>query len=304
MKRRILACILLTLAAALTVGCGPSAPAAETGGGFPGDGIAVASQLPPEHPAAKGSSVTGITTSNTLGQSAVYPGQTAVNSSDETRRDQAGTISVTGQGQVSAAPDLATLRLGTEAIADTVQEARTTSSAATQGMIDALLELEVAEEDIGTSSIKISTVFDYENQTVTGYRVSNRLTVRLRDLSSVGTVIDRVTEAGGDLTRLQGVTFAIEDTDALEEQARAAAVADLSDKAEQLAELLGVEVGPAISIVEGGGEFQPLRESFGLSPAAAYSDSQSTPVLAGDVQVTVTVHAVFEIAEPEQEGTQ
>ena len=302
MKRSILACILLSLAAVLTVGCGPSAPAAETGGGFPGDGSAVASQLPPENPAANGGSVTGITTIETLGQNAGDQGQAVVNSADDTRRERVGTISVTGQGEVSAAPDVATLQLGTEFIADSVQAARTASATATQSMIDALLALEIPAADIGTSSVNISTVFDYQAQAVTGYRVSNRLTVRLRDLSSVGTVIDRVTEAGGDLTRLRGVNFAIEDTDALEEQARAAAVADLTDKAEQLAELLEVEVGPAISIVEGGGGFQPFRESFGLSPAAAYLESEPTPVLAGDVQVTVTLDAVFAIADPDQEG--
>ena len=166
-----------------------------------------------------------------------------VNSADDTRRERVGTISVTGQGEVSAAPDVATLQLGTESIADSVQAARTASATATQSMIDALLALEIPAADIGTSSVNISTVFDYQAQAVTGYRVSNRLTVRVRDLSAVGTVIDRVTEAGGDLTRLRGVTFAVEDSASLEEQARAAAVADLTDKAEQLAELLEVEVG-------------------------------------------------------------
>ncbi len=299
MKQSILVCLLLSLAAVLVTACGPAASAAPSAVGVSdiGNGGADAVQISPESPADAGSGPRFMTTSPS-NSNAGYPGQAARDAGGAWGKP--GTISVTGQGQVSAAPDLATLRLGTESIADTVQAARTASATATQGMIDALLELEVAERDIGTSSVNISTVFDYDAQTVTGYRVSNRLTVRIRDLSAIGTVIDRVTDAGGDLTRLQGVSFAVEDTTALEEQARAAAVADLIDKADQLAELLKVKVGPAISIAERDGGFQPFRDSFQeYAVAAAIMVNESTPVLAGEVQVTVALDAVFAIAEPE-----
>ena len=204
-----------------------------------------------------------------------------------------GGISVAGTGHASAAPDLATLNLGVEAFAKSVKEARDQAASANQRVVAALVEAGIAEEDIATRYFNISPRYGRERESVIGYRVNNQLTVKSRDLANIGELIDAVAEAGGDLTRFRGVDFSIEDTKPLKEQARAAAVADLNFKAGQLAELMGVEVGPAMSITEVGGFF-PRQEQVAF--AVAYeSGGASTEVRAGEVQVTVTVHAVFAI---------
>ena len=128
-------------------------------------------------------------------------------------------------------------------------------------------------------------------QVITGYQVTNQLTVKVRDLDAVGGTIDEVTEAGGDLIRLQGINFTIEDNEALQVQARAAAVADLMDKASQFATLTQTQLGKLLFITETGG-FTPVP----VFAERAFAVSASpTPIMAGELSVEVTVQAVFAI---------
>ena len=206
-----------------------------------------------------------------------------------------GGITVSGVGTVSAAADVATLNLGVEAFAETVKEARDDAGAANQRVVAALVAEGVAEDDIATRRFNISSRYGREGDSVIGYRVKNQLTVKARDLTKIGDLIDAVTEAGGDLTRFQEVNFSIEDPEQLEVQARAAAVEDLKAKAEQLAELMGVGVGAPVLISEGGGA-TGFNDRFALSAAMAFeSGGASTEVRAGEVEVTVRLQAVFAI---------
>ena len=206
-----------------------------------------------------------------------------------------GGITVSGVGRVSAAADVATLNLGVEAFAETVKEARDDAAAANQRVVAALVAEGVAEDDIATRRFNISSRYGREGDSVIGYRVNNQLTVKARDLTKIGDLIDAVTEAGGDLTRFQGVNFSIEDPEQLEVQARAAAVEDLKAKAEQLAELMGVGVGAPVLISEGGGA-TGFNDRFAESAAMAFeSGGASTEVRAGEVEVTVRLQAVFAI---------
>ena len=135
--------------------------------------------------------------------------------------------------------------------------------------------------------------FTQFEQVLLGFQVTNQLTVKVRDLDTVGDVIDRVTDAGGDLTRFQKVSFTIEDAKGLQEQARSAAVDDLIAKAKQVAALAGVELGRLTYITESGG---PVPVSFNTSRAVmAFAESAPTPILTGEMTVSVTVQGAFEI---------
>ena len=133
-----------------------------------------------------------------------------------------------------------------------------------------------------------------------GYQVNNVLTVKIRDLGEVGPVIDGVTEAAGNLTRVDGIRFSLEDTTALQEQARAAAIADLLDKAGQIAALTGVELGQLITISEATHRSpEPFaRAAFASDFAAA---AESTPIVGGELDVIITVNGLFGIAGPSAE---
>ena len=124
--------------------------------------------------------------------------------------------------------------------------------------------------------------------------MTNQLTVRLRDLDEVGGVIDGVTEAGGDLIRFQGINFTIEDPEELQDQARTAALQDVMAKANQVATITGVQLGKLIHISETGGT--PRIESLAMERAAfAVAQSAPTPIMAGELDVVVTVQALYAI---------
>jgi len=131
-------------------------------------------------------------------------------------------------------------------------------------------------------------------QVIIGYQVTNQLVVKLRDLDAAGSVIDEVTAAGGDLIRFQGINFTIDDTEALQDEARAAAIGDMMDKANQVATLTGVELGKLINISETGG--QP-RVSFDSLERVSFASAKAdpTPIMAGELEVTVTVQALYAI---------
>ena len=243
-------------------------------------------------------------------------------------------ISATGRGSASAPPDLADLSLGVEAFAGSVKDARTAAAEAMTAMLAALQAHGIAEKDLRTDYFDIRPQYtgreitrcpagDTDNaaaaavpggagggpelaagcyqewqQVLTGYLVSNTVNVKVRDLESLSPVIDAATAAGGDLTRFNRLSFALADPAALREQARAAAVADLQDRAGQLAEFGGVALGELIYIAETG--FAPparadLSKTALAMESADATAGRSTPIAAGQLSVEVTVQGTFAI---------
>ncbi len=244
--------------------------------------------------------------------------------------DQPTGIWVTGRGEASGPPDLALLALGVQATAETAAEARAEAAVGIEDVMAVLDDHGVAEIDIQTLRFDIRPeyrgsevvkcpeatpaspqgqsegptlrpaqtqgCYTTNEQILIGYRVNNSLSVKVRDLDAVGAIIDGVAEAAGDLIRVDSIRFAIEDTKALEEQARAEAVADLHDKAEQLASHAGVALGPLTLLAEGMGvtPFQSFAQRAEFVSFAALNDS--TSVSSGELDVVVAVQGVFEIA--------
>ena len=221
-------------------------------------------------------------------------------------------ISVTGGGKASAAPDLAVLSLGVEVFAGSVAEAREQAAGAMDQVVNLLISSGIAEKDIQTRHFNISPrytsreitrclgadptdCFKDRERVIIGYQVTNQLSVQVRDLDSVGSLIDRVTAAGGDLIRFQGVNFSIEDTKALEIEARAAAAADLMAKATQIANLTGVALGKPVFIAEVS-RSAPIVVTARSSPT--FGDAAAavkTPILTGELDVVITLQARYAI---------
>ena len=152
----------------------------------------------------------------------------------------------------------------------------------------------LAEEDIQTSNYSIYPEYEYrENQTprITGYRVDNTLLVKIRDLERAGEVLDAATAAAGDEVRVNGVSFVLEDNDALVVAARAAAWEDAKAKAEQLAELAEVRLGAPITISESVGSIPvPMFARAEVAPGDV-----ATPIRPGQETVSVDLTVTFAI---------
>jgi uncharacterized protein YggE len=206
----------------------------------------------------------------------------------------AGTgISVSGQGRVTGTPDTLRLNLGVSVLADSVDEATGEASRLAEALIAALTGNGVAEGDIQTSNYSIYPEWDYrdETQTLRGYRVTNSVDVKIRDLGRAGEIIDAATTAGGDAVVVNGVGFSIEDNTELLELARSRAWDDAEAKARQLAQLAGVELGAPLSIVESVG-YQPPPVAFDRAEMA----DAATPIEPGQQEVSVNLEIRYAIA--------
>jgi uncharacterized protein len=221
------------------------------------------------------------------------PGAVSVN----VQNQQTGIV-VNGEGKVTVTPDLAIITLGVESQGTTVSEAQSKAAEAMNKVIASLKNNGVADKDIQTQYYNISqmTRWDDKSQTenITGYRVSNTVTVKIRDLTKAGTIIDAVATAGGDLTRINGISFSVEDSTTAAQQAREKAMADAKAKAQQLATLGGVTLGKPTYISES--TSTPYYGKTVMVPAVAGGyDSSSTIISSGELDITVNVQITYAI---------
>ena len=209
-------------------------------------------------------------------------------------------IWVDGAGSVAAAPDVADLSFGVEVRAETVAPARAEAASAMEAVIASLRSNGVADRDIKTTYFSIEPVMVYEEgargeQTpkIVGYRVSNFATARIRDLDRGSAIIDDAAAAGGDAVRINGIGFAVDDPKPLEVEARRLALEDATAKAEQIASVMSVTLGKPMYISQQGGAPLAFREA---APAMmAFAADSSTPISAGEQDISVWVQVVFAI---------
>ena len=205
-------------------------------------------------------------------------------------------ITVNGEGRVRAAPDLLTLGIGVTLQRDRVSQATVDAARRTAGLTEALTAADVDDSDIQTSHYSIQPVYDQhrDGRRLMGYAVSNHVGVKIRDLDRAGAIIDVAVAAGGNEVVVNGVAFGLEDDEALVRDARDAAWADARSKAEQLAELAGLTLGPATSISESFSPPAPVqRYQAGL--AMAESAGAVTPMHPGELEVSVNIEVTFQI---------
>jgi len=214
---------------------------------------------------------------------------------------QSARISVSGEGKMTAAPDMAILNLTVLRDAETAREAMTANNEAMARVLEAMKKAGIEDRDLQTSGINIQPRYIFPDDKnglreakISGYSVSNGLTVRVRDLSKVGSILDEsVTlgvNQGGDLT------FVNDNPAATINEARKRAVADAIAKAKTLADAASVGLGRVLEISEQSRPPMPMPIARQvMMKAAAVEDS--VPVAAGENSYDVSVNVVFEIKE-------
>ena len=227
-------------------------------------------------------------------------------------------IWVNGTGKASGEPDLGVLELGVEALANTASEARDMAATAINATVSMLKSNDIQDKDLQTRQFSINPQYNMQEisrctdgleeegkrtecrtefeRVLIGYQVTNNLTVKVRNLESMGIIIDGATEAAGNLVRINAVSFTIEDKKALLKAARQEAIADLLAKANSMATLSGVELGKLVFLSESQGS---PPQTFTRMEAAdfGFGGDQSTGILAGELDVNVNVQGVFAIGD-------
>jgi len=195
-------------------------------------------------------------------------------------------ISVTGEATVSVAPDLAQIDGGVTSEAKTAREASDANNAAMGRVLLALKGAGIEEKDFQTSRLSLQPQ-SAPNRTgpsaIVGYRASNRVTIRLRDVTKVANVIDTLVGAGAN--DIGGINFMVSAASKLLDEAREQAIADARRKAEIYAKAAGVTLGAALSISEEGapGPMPYRKMAAGMAASAPVAQGEET------LRVTVSV---------------
>jgi uncharacterized protein YggE len=205
------------------------------------------------------------------------------------------TISVTGEGTVTAPPDLATVSLGVTTQGATAAEAMAANSASLAAVLERVKAAGVEARDIQTSTLNLTPNWANTDgssaPTITGYVAMNVLQVRVRDMAKLGPVLDAAVADGANT--LNGVSFGLQEPDPVMDKARKEAVASAKARAELLTGAAGVSLGRILSIAEGGG-YAPPMPMYRMEAAMA---DASVPVEGGEVGVTASVTITWEIAQ-------
>jgi uncharacterized protein len=239
-------------------------------------------------------------------------------------------ISVSGVGKANGKPNVARSTIGVEARAGTAEEAIGEVNARMAQVIAAVKQAGVAEADIRTATLSLNFERNYEQPprpveiapTVAPtappaaspagkgkaqalpevpavsqvklpqgfYNATNNVEVTIRNLDLAGKVLSAATSAGAN--QLYGLSFEIEDPSALQVEARKKAVEDARVRAERLAQLAGVKLGPAVSITESDGGGSGPMPAFAMAKMAS-----ANPVERGELTITSTVQIVYSLGE-------
>lgn len=203
---------------------------------------------------------------------------------------------------VTTEPDIATVGAGVTTRARTAVEAMRQNAAEMTRVINRIKALGVAEDDIQTTGINLNAQYDYDRDTqqqiFRGYQVSNRVSVKLRNVGQTGAALDALVEAGA--TDLSGPSFSIEDDEAAKDLARQRAVERAQQRARAYAVMLGYDDVRVLAISEAIQGRGPMPEMAMRAAADAIMVS-ATPVQPGLAETGVSISIKYEMVEAASE---
>ena len=213
----------------------------------------------------------------------------------------AGTIAIEGRGEVAAAPDMATINSGVTTQGATAREALDANTSAMAELIAALKAAGIEARDIQTSGFSVNPNYVYTDERdangytlppkINGYQVSNTVTVAVRKLDTLGSILDKSVTVGANT--VNGVSFSVADPSDLYDEARKAAFADARAKAELYATVAGSALEDIVSISETQGFNQP--QPYPMYAKAEMAADAAVPVEAGELSFAINVNVQWEL---------
>ncbi|MBJ3783597.1 SIMPL domain-containing protein [Devosia sediminis] len=213
----------------------------------------------------------------------------------------AGTIAIEGRGEVRAAPDMATINSGVTTQGATAREALDANTTAMNELIAALKEAGIEARDIQTSGFSVNPNYVYSDERdangyslppkINGYQVMNTVTVVVRDLADLGSILDTSVTVGANT--VNGVSFSVADPSDLLNEARKAAFADAREKAELYASVAGATLGDLESITEQQSFNSP--QPYPMYARAEMSAAAPVPVEAGEMTFAISVNVSWDL---------
>lgn len=215
--------------------------------------------------------------------------------------DQINLITVSGIGKVSATPDIAVLSIGVISDSLTVSQATKDNTEKMNKIVDAIKnQFKVESKDVQTFGYNVSPKYDWTGgqQRIIGYTVSQNVAVKVRDFTKTGDIISKSTELGAN--SVSGPQFSIDNPEKFQQDARAIAIKQAKDKAQIMADQVGIKLGRIVNYYEGGQENSPIPMyakadgiAFGMGGGA--SASIAPPIESGSQDVQINVNISYEI---------
>ena len=206
---------------------------------------------------------------------------------------QAKTISLAGSGSASAQADQASISMGVEVTDESAAEAISENAAKMAAVIAAVEALGVSEDDVYTSQYSVYAQYDWteSGRVFRGYTVTNMVRVTVKNLDDVGDIIDAAGAAGAN--RMDSISFELSDEkrDELKMNAYVASLQDAQAKADLIAETLGLTITGVQSVTES--SYAPARTYQAVEEADYAMGSAPTPILSGELTVSVSVYIVY-----------
>lgn len=206
------------------------------------------------------------------------------------------TLTLTGEGSVEAKPELAIIQIGVAVTAKVAKDALAENSRLLAAALNAAKEAGIEPRDLQTSGLSlrpdIVRAEKWPHREIVGYQVNNLVTMRVRDIGKLGGLLDKLVVLG--INDIRNISFSVEKPAPLIEQARAAAVKDVMEKAQKFADAANLKIVRVLELGESGVE-QPSPRPLVMARNAA-APRPDVPVEAGELVYRAQVHAVFEIA--------
>ncbi len=205
------------------------------------------------------------------------------------------TITLTGQGSIKQAPDVAMISVGVQVEAKTAADAMSQQATQMNGVFAAVKAAGIADRDMQTGNLSLNPVYEYPNNArprLTGYQAANSITIKVRDLKNLGKTLDAVVKGGGNT--INGISFSVDKPEQFQNDARVEAIKDAAAKAELYAKAVGYKVARIVTISEYDYSPQPpMPVMMRMQDMAA----EATPIAAGEVALVQTVNVVFELVK-------
>lgn len=219
-------------------------------------------------------------------------------------------ITVSGQGKVYAKPDIALVNLGVTAEEKTVVDVTKNNTEKMNAVIDAVKKLGVEDKDIQTTNYNLTPVYDYDvydydyavpmmypirkNTTVIGYKLDQNVQVKIRDFTKVGDILAKATSVGANL--VGDLQFTIDDIEQYKDQAKAKAIEQAKQNAQNLEKDSGIKLGKLINIYENYNPYPMMYDSKAMGIGGGVSEQAPSPTIQpGQQEIIITVNLTYQV---------
>jgi uncharacterized protein YggE len=217
---------------------------------------------------------------------------TAVQAAEPERSKLVPSVTVTGSGEASARPDMASVQVGVVTEGASASEALKKNSEAMAGLMQSLAGQGIAEKDIQTTNVSVSPRYssgpDRGSMHIVGYEASNNVQAKIRQLSNLGTILDDVVEKGAN--RMHGVAFSVAEPNPILDQARQKAIQDAHRKADLYAMAAGVKLGRVLLIEE---QSHHLPRMEPMMMGRATMAVPAVPIASGEQEFRVSISVTY-----------